>query len=61
MEVAMFLSDHRDLATVIKIYRAVDPKEAQRAMELITGKIKSPEKFSVIVKTSSYQLERSSA
>ena len=29
----MFLSDHRDLATVLAAYRAVDPREARAAMD----------------------------
>jgi len=32
MEVAMALSDHRDLRTVLKCYRAIDPEELLRAV-----------------------------
>jgi hypothetical protein len=32
MEVAMALSDHRDLRTVLRCYRAIDPDELLRAV-----------------------------
>jgi integrase len=37
MEVCMYLSDHRDIATVIKVYRAVDPRDAWKAMNALFG------------------------
>ena len=30
MEVAMYLSDHRDLTVVIQVYRSVEPAEAKK-------------------------------
>ena len=37
MEVAMFLSDHRDLATVLKCYRAIGQDEVRHAVRLLSG------------------------
>ncbi len=37
MEITMHLSDHRDLATVLASYRAVDPAEVKAAMQRLAG------------------------
>ena len=37
LEVAMYLSDHRDLAVVLQCYRRVEPKEAKQAIVGLFG------------------------
>ncbi|MBI4585334.1 MAG: tyrosine-type recombinase/integrase [Planctomycetes bacterium] len=39
LEVAMHLSDHRDLATVLACYRRVDPSETRKAMASLFQKV----------------------
>ena len=37
MEVAMYLSDHRDLSVVLSVYRAVEPAEARKWLSRVLG------------------------